>query len=539
MGPPVEGRPELDPGGGSALKLRPDCDDEEHDDSLYEDSSASPPRAESILNVTRNSSTSSDSLIIDPVSGIAKGLLSILGAFKPNESITDQDLFTQLCTGQKIEPPSSNQLMSDFSKSGLCNKLAPMLTGLYSHVVDLMNFLKSDNAQIELLNSKVKIGELEKQLDQMKSAQTSDIRSILREELTNLSPLITHPQNQPRPTTSDTENTENSSPVPRTVINKPSVSVNNITTSPSNRRSYSRVASNDWQVAGRGPGQASEQIENSRGRVKSGQSGTSGERSRAIIAIGGKDKGKSRCDENRTVQVRGIIDYPRYLTSNSHILTEFNTHYPGMKVDQCKPTHRGSLLIELTSPADAQQVVSGWQPKFFGSEGTNTTAVILANTGPGRMAVMKDVPVNLSETEIMEACAEEFGTTPTVYRFTDSNGKPRYSVRLTFPSKELKIEATNRGLLIGPRHFRIRDYEERRAAKPKQCKTCWKYGHWPPWCKEKGNALCGKCGELVSTHGTDSCQSQEKCVNCKEPHRADNHDLCRVYHAHLNALQHG
>ena len=105
-----------------------------------------------------------------------------------------------------------------------------------------------------------------------------------------------------------------------------------------------------------------------------------------------------------------------------------------------------SEIIELSSPADALQVVSGWQPNFFGSGGATTTAVLLANTGPGRMAVMEDVPVELSETEITEACTKELKTTPAVHRFTDRNGRPRYSVRLTFASKDLRSEATTREL---------------------------------------------------------------------------------------------
>ena len=309
---------------------------------------------------------------------------------------------------------------------------------------------------------------------------------------------------------------------------------NNITTSP-NRGSFSRVATNEWQVSGQGQGQATGGDPGR--RDFRGKIAKAGERTGLIE--GRRGKGKSMCDAKRTVQIRGILDYSTYLVSNSHILNEFNKCFPRMPVDQSKPTHRGSLLIELTSPADALQVVSGWQPNFFGSGGATTTAVLLANTGPGRMAVMEDVPVELSETEITEACTKELKTTPAVHRFTDRNGRPRYSVRLTFASKDLRSEATKRGLLIGPRHFKIRDFEERRTVKPSQCHTCWKYGHWPPWCREKGNALCCKCGELVSKHTTDTCQAKEYCLNCTGEHRADHHDICPVYLAHLAALQDG
>ena len=139
----------------------------------------------------------------------------------------------------------------------------------------------------------------------------------------------------------------------------------------------------------------------------------------------------------------------------------------------------------------------------------------------------------------MNACSEKLGTKPKVYRFTDKKGNPRYSVRLTFDSEELRNKAVTMGLNLDTRHFRIREYIERRVVKPLRCQKCWRMGHWTPWCKHE--EACSQCGESVSTHTANPCQAEAKCVNCPNPaiRHSSNSETCPVYTAIQNSYKHG
>ena len=513
-------------------------------DSLYDDANQSTVGITStggnILNVTKDTLNESD--LTPPSctpSSIANGLKTVLGMFRPADNdMSESDLLDKLSRKEDIEPPNAKQLLNLYNKEGMCERLAAMLRIIYKNTAAVVAHTQTDpvlKLQEELHQARATISELELELRTLKSTQLSNIkdkiRETIRDELSFVEPNNTVVQSQPadiqQASMDSTEfpdpNLSANGPVNK---NKVNISTSNTTFSPTIKRQLMQTANqNAWQLA-RGPKRSGAKAQGSAGL------GTG-----VGMSMGGPGR-KSLCDPRRTVRIRGVLNYEKYLAKSYLVLDEFNIHYPNMPVDQCKPTFRGSLLIELKSPTDADKVVSEWQPDFFGGAGAVTSAVLLASTGSSHRAVMDNVPPELPEKDIEEACTKELKTTPKVYRFLfNKTGERRFSVRLEFESEELKDKAISTGLNIGTRHFGIREFVEKRGKKPHQCPKCFGFNHWPAWCNKK--QACGKCGDVEGTHQATTCTATtEYCLNCKGGHAATS-TSCPVYKAFLNQTQDG
>ncbi|GFW37720.1 hypothetical protein TNCV_4629251 [Trichonephila clavipes] len=73
---------------------------------------------------------------------------------------------------------------------------------------------------------------------------------------------------------------------------------------------------------------------------------------------------------------------------------------------------------------------------------------------------------------------------------------------------------------IGFEMFKTNLYVE----KPKQCTNCWKFGHFPKFCRSSIKCLCSL------NHPENECKETEikKCSSCGEAHEA-NSKICKKY----------
>jgi len=122
------------------------------------------------------------------------------------------------------------------------------------------------------------------------------------------------------------------------------------------------------------------------------------------------------CDAKRTVIVRGVTDYEKFIKKGFLTSKEFHKYYPNIVISQIKPTRRGYLLLEMTSSEDAETVVREWKSNFFASDDNSTHASIMSEGGRTYKCVADNVDPSVLEADISESLEDNLGVKPTQVR---------------------------------------------------------------------------------------------------------------------------
>ena len=245
------------------------------------------------------------------------------------------------------------------------------------------------------------------------------------------------------------------------------------------------------------------------------------------------------CDAKRTVIVRGVTDYEKFVKKGFLTSKEFHNYYPNIVISQVKPTRRGYLLLEMTSSEDAETVVDNWKPNYFASENKSTHASILAKRG--HKCVAENVDPAVKEPAISESLEAKLGVKPTqVRRMLGRNRTPSSSVLIIFGTEEERDAAIRSGLRLEYQSCPIRQYIDVRSPRKNQCYNCFQFGHPACWCKQKRR--CPHCSE---DHKPVDCpvvaagdSSLLKCPNCDDS-RARNHSATSMDCPILSQMNHG
>ena len=230
---------------------------------------------------------------------------------------------------------------------------------------------------------------------------------------------------------------------------------------------------------------------------------------------------KALCDENKTVAVDNITNFVKFVRNAKDTKKEFNTHFPGMKIVHAKGTRRGTLLIELATQLEAEEVVAKWKPSFFTEEcGTknHTTATLLKDKNC--KGVMYHIDHDYSEDFICKEITEKANLKKNVSVKRFRKGSSTLStVLLTFGCKEDLDTCLNNGLDIGRSPEDVHPYK--RSPSVLRCWKCWRFDHTEKWCTKKSRT-CQYCAQNHDSkdcisHGKDpQHDSQYKCVNCQD-----------------------
>ena len=244
---------------------------------------------------------------------------------------------------------------------------------------------------------------------------------------------------------------------------------------------------------------------------------------------------KQLCDENKTVAIDNITNYFKFIRSAKDTKKEFNTHFPGMRIVHTKGTRRGTLLIELTSPKDAEKVILNWKPSFFSQDnGENNKTIATLLKDKNCKGVIYHIDHEYSDEYIKEEIEKTASLKKkvTVKRFVKGSSKLS-TVLLTFGCKEDLETSLNNGLSIG------RSFEDVHLYKPIpkaiRCWKCWILDHPAIWCSKKTKT----CPYCAKDHDAKECpiynkdtqdEEQYYCVNCKEggKHHSSSND-CPEY----------
>ena len=238
---------------------------------------------------------------------------------------------------------------------------------------------------------------------------------------------------------------------------------------------------------------------------------------------------RGNVDPKLSVVIRNVQS-KKFASHDSYLKEEFNKHFDKMKINHCKRTRYGNILIELTTEDDVSTVIDNWKPTYFtngDSSQVSTEALRMNKSRPKRFeGVITKVIKELENETIEDALTEEGYTEAKANRF-QKEGNRLNTVMLTFSNEAELNTAITKGVFIGRMHFRVYRYTP--TKRPMQCYRCNKFGHPAKWCR--GNRKCVYCSSIDHV-GTD-CSHRDNydrhhCSNCQGNHSSRSH-TCPAY----------
>ena len=170
-----------------------------------------------------------------------------------------------------------------------------------------------------------------------------------------------------------------------------------------------------------------------------------------------------------------------------------------------------------------------WQPDLF----SETTSVIDLNTHlqkhEAHHIILKDIPKDISEAEILNEIQQQYKSCMTVERFI-KDGKALYTVKCTLKNKNEFETILTTGVYLNDYFIMPEKYIP--IKKPIICTNCQNYGHLAKICNKKN--ICVYCSE---EHKSVDCikTNSPKCLHCNGPHKA--HSLqCPSFQASLKKI---
>ena len=250
---------------------------------------------------------------------------------------------------------------------------------------------------------------------------------------------------------------------------------------------------------------------------------------------------KALCDEEKTLAIDNIKSYEKFIKTSTLTKREFNRHFEKVKLVHTKPIRSGTLLIELATKEDAEEIVMNWKPECFsvdGGQNNKTTATLLKNKNLRCVAtdVDPDHTNDFIEEEIRKDLALEDDDNIAVRRFINKAGKRLSTVMITFDKLDnYQASISKDQVLIGRSYCPFRKY----VPKPYvvQCFNCYQFDHHADWCSR--TRACPYCAD---NHKADDCTKKEtaehqKCVNCKKDNKhPSTSKACPSYLSKLEAV---
>ena len=235
---------------------------------------------------------------------------------------------------------------------------------------------------------------------------------------------------------------------------------------------------------------------------------------------------KSQVNKHNSLVIRNIQDR-KFIKDSPSIKREFNNHFKDTKIVTAFPTRSGTLIIELESKNDVEQVAKGWKSSFF----QNVSSV--ADNEPGTSCeimgdiqnlkvILKNVDLDLSDEQITSELSEQFNGA-SFKRFINRNKKPLKVGVITLSCHQHLIKLLEGEIFLCNLLMKTEEYIPRR--KVIQCYNCKKFDHVQKWCPHSHS--CINCSK---PHSDIDCKTpaQITCANCKQNHSSFDKN-CPVY----------
>ena len=220
----------------------------------------------------------------------------------------------------------------------------------------------------------------------------------------------------------------------------------------------------------------------------------------------------------------GSVDKSRVF-NHASMLKELSTLFPRIRLTSSSLKPNGLIFLAFATQVDAQTVCDGWNPTHLGSN----TKINFYQPGIGTNSVIiKNVPVSMSEAEIMTSIVDQFTSCKTVKRFI-KNGTPLQVVQVSFAALSDFNAILQDGVFLDSLFLTVDKFVQ--LKQPTRCFNCNAFGHTASNCK--GKTVCGKCAD---GHKTSECSfTTKKCKNCLGAHASYDRN-CPRYLELLNKM---
>jgi hypothetical protein len=210
-----------------------------------------------------------------------------------------------------------------------------------------------------------------------------------------------------------------------------------------------------------------------------------------------------------TLLVKGVEIDDRCKNRNS-ILEHLRGWFPRLRIINAHLSARAFIIIKVHSDEDKNRIIKDWKKSFFGKNTQIVPFIAQANTQCS--VVAKNIPIDLTEAEILNSVKQTFKGVEKVERFK-RGGHLMTTIKLDFCKVEDVNTVINDGLFLGDIYVLPEKYSP--LKQPLRCFNCCRFGHTAKICKQK--ATCSKCSGLNHQH--NNCQKDAlKCVNCGGQH---------------------
>jgi len=201
--------------------------------------------------------------------------------------------------------------------------------------------------------------------------------------------------------------------------------------------------------------------------------------------------------------------------------------FPHKKIIKCYRKKNNIVDIVFQNEEDMKHVEINWKNCIEGSSVISLESIknkALSN----KTAILRDVPFDLSESELLNNLKDVYDSVEKIDRFI-KGGKAMPIVKISFSNDMEHKDLIEKGFFINNIFLPAENLIESR--RPLRCFNCFRMNHHSDSCK--GKKLCKNCsGEY---HDNGVCSQVSKCINCSGNHSSAD-KVCPMYQQQLKRI---
>jgi len=232
---------------------------------------------------------------------------------------------------------------------------------------------------------------------------------------------------------------------------------------------------------------------------------------------------------NHIVILDGLKSPNKYRDSRA-ILEELRSVKPDLHISSAYLLPAGGIALHCNSLADTEIALADWPTTAF--EGSKLHPHPPSSAGKRTSVIARNIPRNISDSDIATAVTDQIKKTVTVRRFYNRRtNQPMPIVEINYNHSGIDTASSiliSEGLKVGAK---VLPCEEKRITRVIRCYRCQHFGHTAATC-ENNDKICVDCSlPLTDKH---QCTSR-LCVNCKGHHSSDSKH-CPAYKLTYNTI---
>jgi len=227
--------------------------------------------------------------------------------------------------------------------------------------------------------------------------------------------------------------------------------------------------------------------------------------------------------DNLILHVKGINQDE--FKSSFYFKQKLSNVFKNKKIQKCYLKKNGIINIHFMTNEDLLFVEQNW--KLFSTSSTViSSSKFLESWHRKKFLVLRDIPPEFSESEILNEIQLQYKSVTKVDRFKKNGGTLLWMLKIELDNENDYQSLLNSDLFLFNIYVVVEKYINIR--KPPICRNCWEMGHISEKCIN--NKRCKVC--LSEEHSNANCSNNFKCTNCNGNHLSTDIS-CPKYQAFL------